>query len=184
MLRALICLMQEGKMKIKSTLLNNCEQQLQLNSQVSGCSWRCWIHRFQAALLDETIGCSQHNFSSTYVLKERAIVNFILFTRAKFSCCWFFRILITASAVDFFELPFAKVRFLWLDWRLLSTGCWSEFADRHMSSHLNALILWTYRSWTLHLDSRQFEICLLQIDQGIDKNSSWLIFKCLQISMI
>ena len=46
-------------MKIKSTLLNNCERQLQLNSQVSDCSWRCWIHRFQAAFLDKTIG-SQH----------------------------------------------------------------------------------------------------------------------------
>ena len=48
-------------MKIKSTLLNNYERQLQLNSQVSDCSWRCWIHRFQAAFLDETIG-SQHQF--------------------------------------------------------------------------------------------------------------------------
>ena len=147
-------------MKIKSTLLNNCERQLQLNSQVSDCSWRCWILHFLTRLL-----VLNTNFSSTYVLQERVIVNFILFTRAKFSCCWFFRILITASAVDFFELPFARVTFLWLDWirRLLSTGCWSEFADRHMSSHLNALILWTYRSWTLHLDSRRFEICLVQI---------------------
>ena len=99
------------------------------------------------------------NFSSTYALQEWVIVNFILFTRAKFSCCWFFRILITASAINFFELPFDKVTFLWLDWRLLPTACWSEFADRHTSSHLNSLILWTYRSWTLHLDSRRFEIC-------------------------
>ena len=106
------------------------------------------------------------NFSSTYVLQERVIVSLILFTRAKFSCCWLFRILITASSVDFFEFPFAKVTFLWLDWRLLSTDCWSEFADRHMFSHLNALILWTYRSWTLHLDSRRFEIWLVQIDQA------------------
>ena len=136
-------------MKIKSTLLNNCKRQLQLNSQVSDCSWRCWIHRFQAAFLDETIS-SQHQLLSTYVLQERVIVNFILFTRAKFSCCWFFRILITASPVDFFEFPFTKVTFLWLDWRLLSTDCWSEFVDRHMSSHLNALILWMYRSWSLH----------------------------------
>ena len=131
-----------------------------------------WIHRFQTAVdAVEFTGFRLRfltrllvlntNFSSTYVLQERVIVNFILFTRAKFSCCWFFWILITASAVDFFELPFAnyKVTFLWLDWirRLLSTGCWSEFADRHMSSHLNALILWTYTSWTRHLDSRRFE---------------------------
>ena len=47
-------------MKIKSTLLNNCERQLQLNSQVWDCSWRCWIHRLQAVFLDESIGCSQH----------------------------------------------------------------------------------------------------------------------------
>ena len=138
-----------------------------------------WIHRFQTAV--DTVEFTgfrlrfltrllvlNTNFSSTYVLQERVIVSFILFTRAKFSCCWFFRILITASAVDCFELPFAKVTFLWLDWRLLSTGCWSEFAAKHMSSHLNALILWTYRSWTLHLDSMhmRFEICLVQIDQA------------------
>ena len=158
-------------MKIKPILLNNCERQLQLtllNSQVSGCvTWRdYWLFSTPTSL--------QH------ILQERFIVSFILFTRAKFSCCWFFRILITASAVDFFELPFAKVTYLWLDvnWRLLPTGCWSEFADRHMSSYLNALILWTYLRIQILNSTSRFEVLwnlLASNWPGKYKNSSWLI---------
>ena len=63
-------------------------------------------------------------------MQEQVIVCLILFIRLKFSCCLFFWILITASAVDSFEFPFAKVMFLnfWLDWRLL----FIEWICRHI----------------------------------------------------
>ena len=97
--------MQEGKMKIKSTLLNNCERQLQLNSQVSDCSWRCWIHRFQAAFLDETIG-SQHqlllnicfagtSYSKLYPFYKSEVQLLLIFSNSHHCICrWFFRIAI------------------------------------------------------------------------------------------
>jgi len=165
-------------MKIKPTLLNNCEVlvqwQLQCHDAVEFTGFRL---RFLTRLL-----VLNTNFSWTYVLQERVIVNFILFTRAKLSCCWFFRILITASAVDFFELPFAKVTFLWLDWRLLPTGCWSEFADRHMPSHLKGPD--TLDVQILNSTSRFEALWNLLASNwpGKYKNSSWLInFQCLQI---
>jgi len=100
-----------GKMKIKSTLLNNCGRQL-LNSQVSGFSWRCWIHRFQTALLDETIGCSQHQllfnicfagtiYSKLHPFYKSKIQLLLIFSNSHHCICrWFFRILITAGSLS------------------------------------------------------------------------------------
>ena len=167
-------------MKIKSTLLdlNNCERQLQLtllNSQVSGCSWRCWIHRFQAALLHETIGCSQHqlffnicfartSYSKLHPFYKSEVQLLLICLNSHHCICrWFFRIAICWGYVPLIGLQVVANRVLeWIrrQTHVLSLECPDTLDVQILNSTSRFEALWN----------------LLASDwQGKYKNSSWLI---------